>query len=101
MLYRIFTEHQIQSTDVIRQAMTDHHIDGYTIIEANSCWKRIPKRSLIIEVEWNSALYGRNLIVAIAQQIRQELHQESVMVEKIESETLMVEKMGTVSLYQF
>jgi hypothetical protein len=90
MLYRIFTEDKTEAVDVVQEAMTVHDIDSYTLIHATGYWKGAAENSLIIEVECDMSTATFYKICNIAKQIKLELSQEAVLVQRIESESLII-----------
>jgi hypothetical protein len=90
MLYRIITENKLETIDVIHEAMTFHEIDGYTLIEARGYWKGTAENSMLLEIDADMCIATFHKICNIAKMIKLNLDQESVLVQRIESESLFL-----------
>lgn len=87
MLYRIYTQDKYRMT--INRILREHGIDGYTLISSKGMWKGVREDSIVIEIASDvPEMDGK--VRNVAEQIRAENGQESVLVVSIPANVEMV-----------
>lgn len=89
MLYRLITEN-INQQRIIE--IVQRYFDSFTLIPAIGYWQGQREPALIIEVcsSYNHPNISENNINFIAQEIKELNHQQAILIQKIESSTLLL-----------
>ncbi len=79
--------HKLEKAKAIE--VISEYFDGFTAYEVIGYWKGIKEKTLKVEIAVDST--ADTTIIQVCKQLKELLHQEAIMVEKISSSTAFIE----------